>query len=399
MIPLGPTSRTAKGQLPGLGCQPCELLSLCGGFYDGFDCLGNCCGEPENCTTGCFRSKQFVTVVRDSGGLHRDRVWNIRQSRRVLPEYVPHIHNGYGRSKHLSVPCAALTTFDVVKVNSGPNIRTFSDAAELRQHFRISPKAKIILLSIARDDRLERYWQYEESSRLPEQLANLRIEYVTAPNYSFPLNVPRPDHLLNRMRSLRSAERLSIAGIKVIPHLNSYNETDWNFWRDFLKEHPHISLVALEFQTGLASPRKAAWHVCQLYNIQEALGRRLHLIAVAGRRHLSLLAGFSNLTVIDSVPFVRACKRQVKLDRINDKWAVNKTLAGSHIDDLFRHNVSTYAYNVKLRMEIGRKIGPIIPRLDAIPEVPVVAPDFGAPISPLQRSFWGEEQYNLGAAG
>src|SRR5260370_38851662 len=114
MIPLGPTSRTAKGQLPGLGCQPCELLSLCGGFYDGFDCLGNCCGEPENCTTGCFRSKQFVTVVRDSGGLHRDRVWNIRQSRRVIPEYVPHIHNGYGRSKHLSVPCAALTTFDVV---------------------------------------------------------------------------------------------------------------------------------------------------------------------------------------------------------------------------------------------------------------------------------------------
>jgi hypothetical protein len=285
----------------------------------------------------------------------------------------------------------------VVKANSGPDVHTLSSAAELRKHFRISPTAKIILLSIGKDDRLERYWQYEESSRLPERLANLRIEYVTAPNYSFPLNVPRPDHLLNRMRSLKSAERLSAAGINVIPHLNSYNETDWKFWQGFLKEHPHISLVALEFQTGLASPKKAAWHVCQLYNIQEALGRKLHLIAVAGRRHLPLLAGFSNLTVIDSVPFVRACKRQMKLDRINDKWVVNKTVVGSPIDDLLRHNVATYAYNVKLRIEIGRRIGPIIPRLDTIPEVPVVAPDFRAPISPLQGALWGEEQYNLGA--
>jgi hypothetical protein len=201
------------------------------------------------------------------------------------------------------------------------------------------------------------------------------------------------------MRSLRSAERLSAAGIKVIPHLNSYNETDWKFWRDFLKEHSHINLVALEFQTGLASPRKAAWHVCQLYNIQEALGRGLHLIAVAGRRHLSLLAGFSALTVIDSVPFVRACKRQMKLDRLNDKWVVNKTLVGTPIDDLLRHNVSAYAHNVKLRMEIGRRIGPIIPRLDTIPEIPIVAPDFRPPASPLQRTLWEPEQYNLGAGG
>ncbi len=399
MIPLGPTSQAVKGQLPGLGCQPCEQLPLCGGVYDGWDCLSKCCGDPANCTTGCFKSKQFVTVVRDAGGLHSSRLWNIRQSQRVLPEYIPHIHNGYGRSKTLSSPYVSLTTFDVMKVNSGCNGRAFSNAAELREHFRISPRAKIILLSIAKDDRLERYWQYEEFSRLPEQLKNLRIEYVTAPNYSFPLNTPRPEHLLNRMRSLRSAERLSAAGIKVIPHLNAFNERDWIFWRDFLKDHSHISIVALEFQTGLASPRKAAWHVCQLYNVQESLGRKLHLIAIAGRRHLPLLAGFSGLTVIDSVPFVRACKRRQKLDRIVDKWIVSKTVKGTPIDDLLRHNTTTYADSVKLKIEIGRKIGPVISHLDTITEVPVVAPNFRAPISPLQRSFWGEEQYNLAGLG
>jgi hypothetical protein len=203
--------------------------------------------------------------------------------------------------------------------------------------------------------------------------------------------------MLNRMRSLKSAERLSAAGIKVIPHLNAFNETDWKFWGDFLKDHPHISIVVLEFQTGLASPRKAEWHICQLYNIQEFLGRQLHLIAVAGRRHIPLLVGFPALTVVDSVPFVRACKRR-QFDRIDDKWIVNKTAKGTPIDDPLRHNITTYAANVRLKIEIGRKVGPVLSHLNRMTELPVVAADFRAPISPLQKAFWGEEQYDLGAA-
>src|ERR1700730_15577415 len=99
MIALGPTSLAVMGQMPSLGCQDCELREPCGGVYEGWDCLSKCCGDPENCMTGSFLSKQFVTVLRDAGGLHRSGVWNIRQSPRVLPEYVPLIHNGYGRTK------------------------------------------------------------------------------------------------------------------------------------------------------------------------------------------------------------------------------------------------------------------------------------------------------------
>jgi hypothetical protein len=157
MIPLGPTSLAVMGQMPSLGCQHCELREPCGGVYQGWDCLDNCCNEPETCTTGCFRSRQFAKNVRDAGGLYRNGLWNIRHGHRVLPEYIPHIHNGYGRSRNLSVPYAALTTFDVVRVNSEINGRPFSSAADLREHFRISQRAKIILLSIAKDDRLERY--------------------------------------------------------------------------------------------------------------------------------------------------------------------------------------------------------------------------------------------------
>src|SRR6267378_6640168 len=110
MIQLGPTSLALRGQMPSLGCQACEQLVPCGGVYEGWDCEDNCCNEPENCTTGCFRSRRLATVVRDAGGLSRSGPWNIRQSSRILPAYIPHIHNGYGRSRNLSIPYAALTT-------------------------------------------------------------------------------------------------------------------------------------------------------------------------------------------------------------------------------------------------------------------------------------------------
>jgi hypothetical protein len=82
----------------------------------------------------------------------------------------------------------------------------------------------------------------------------------------------------------------------------------------------------------------------------------------------------------------------------NQGEVVNKTAEGTPIDDLLRHNITTYAANVKLKIEIGRKVGPVFSHLNRMAEVPIVAPDFRAPISPLQRALWGEEQYNLAAS-
>src|SRR5215469_18305303 len=153
MIALGPTSQAVKGQMPGLGCPSCELFRICGGVYDSWDCMGNCCGDPENCTTGCFKSKRFVEILRDSGGLHSNRIWNLRQAPRVLPGYIPRIDSGSERSRALSWPYVALTTFDVLKIDSDHKSPSFSTASKLREYFKVSPRSKIILLSIAKDDR------------------------------------------------------------------------------------------------------------------------------------------------------------------------------------------------------------------------------------------------------
>jgi hypothetical protein len=288
---LGPTSMSQPGTTVGLGCQDCELLELCGGVFSDPDCMGACheC-DPADCTMACPRSSNWVAVMRDAGGFAVKGRWKINQAQACLPLYIPHIANGSGRSECLAVPFSAVTTFDVVRDLSRGLV---SNADELRQRFRLHDSSEVISLSIEKDGHLERFWQHFRERDYAARLSTLGIRHITAPNFSFALNAPRPEHMVNRARSLRCAEQLSMAGLSVIIHLNAYNQTDWDFWCSFLKEHVGIGTVSLEFQTGLARVRKATWHVSQLRQLQQSIGRALHVIAIGGRRHLPLLVDFS----------------------------------------------------------------------------------------------------------
>jgi hypothetical protein len=377
---LGPTSRARYGTTIGLGCLGCELLKPCGGTID-FDCYAKCCGKPSSCTLACPRADNFVIVLQDAGGIDINRILNISHVEDDLPTNVPHIDSGSCRSHFLASPYVALTTFDVISPKA---TRRFKSPAELRQYFRIAPNAKILLLSIAKDNRLEHYWRFAEERNLPTYLAQLGISHITAPNFSFSLDDPRPEHLVNRSRSLVAAEQLAAAGLSVIPHVNAINKMDFDCWRDFLKNHPHISIVAQEFQTGLASRSRAKWHIWQLRDIEQALGRGLRLIAVAGRRHLPILVGRSSVTVTDSVPFIRTHKRR-RLDHSRGRWELHPTPTGEPLDQLLESNVATYMREVEIALAACRTVGSILPTAEAIP---VEEPITQAQVSELQLSFW-----------
>jgi hypothetical protein len=381
---LGPTSLARLGESIGLGCQRCAFLEPCGGTFAGWDCFANCCGDPPNCTIACPHSPNFVNVLQDAGGLETNGKSGIRQRADELPSYIPLVHSRFSRSRRLPSEHVALTTFDVAWPGCQ---RMFQSSNELREHFRLLPNAQLILVSVAKDNRLERYWKYEESRQVAQYLAGLGIAHVTAPNYSFPLHVPRTEHLVNKMRSIRSAERLSAAGLSVIPHLNAFNQRDWDNWRDFLRDHPHIKMVAQEFQTGLASRKKASWHVWQMCNIEQFLGRGLHIVAVGGRRHLRLLVGLSAVTVIDSVPFLRACKRRL-LDRTQGKWVIRKTPPGKPIDSLHENNLVAYRGHVEATIGALLRAGPLVPALE--PVVEILETTFAPTNSggELQMSLW-----------
>lgn len=300
----------------------------------------------------CVNSKNFLKFLQDAGGFEiNDQRWELSQKRTKLPTYIPQIANGSGRLENLRAHTVSLTTFDVVKI--GRNERP-STPETLREKYKIQPDARIILTSVEKDNKLEWYWRHEVSNGLPQQLFELGIQYVTSPNFSFPLNVPRPEHLVNRRRTLRSAERLSAAGLDVIPHLNAVTETDWDCWRDFLRDHPHLHYVALEFQTGLRTVRKAKWHLGQLLNLQESLGREVHLIAIGGKQHIRFLSEFSGVTIIDSSPFIWTHKRR-KVQRVNNRWTIEQSAPDEPLHDLLQHNFDLHKRSVMALLYECRK--------------------------------------------
>lgn len=379
LLVLGPTSSSELGTSIGLGCQRCELLPLCGGTTE-FDCYPRCCHcEPEACTLACPRAENWVEPVRDGGGMEMKRRYTIRQTADDVPNYIPHIQHGSSRQAFLSSGYVALTTFDVTSPDSK---RVFGGPSDLRQHFRIAEHARILLLSIGKDNRLEHHWRYSASRHLPEYLASLGISHITAPNFSFALNDPRPEHLVNRNRSLREAERFTAAGLSVVPHVNAFNDKDWDCWRHFFRDHPHLMMISQEFQTGLATRNKARWHIWQLMNIEQSLGRGFRLIAVGGRRHLPLLTGLRAVTITDVNPFL---KTQMRQKLVNGIWLKHTTAEGEPLDSLLEFNVTAYSDYVERRLAALRKVGPLLPKIEP---AKMEVPNLLSPMSDLQLRLW-----------
>jgi hypothetical protein len=335
---LSSDSRSAPGTSLGLGCLPCPYKDDCGGIVSDYDCLAYCCNSPENCKIACPRSHRLGQVVEDCGGWNR-RIATLKQDNASpLPLYIPCIQNGSQRDALLNLPIVAIPTFAVTRRTAR---QRFGSGAEFRKHFGIGPATRILLVSVKDDPQLESYWQYSALRGLPEYLATLDIEYVTGPNFSFANNAPRTEHLVNRARSLKCIEEFSKAGISVIPHLNACNQYQWDCWAEFLIEHPEITIVSKEFQTGAAIPRIAQWHIGQLEQIQEKIGRGLHLVAIAGRRHIQRLLGLSGLTIVDSDPFFKTIFRQ-SISKRDGHWKISRTEPGECLSTLLEHNINTY---------------------------------------------------------
>jgi hypothetical protein len=380
---LAPTSSSEFGAPMGLGCQRCELLDICGGTTD-FDCYASCCGKHSTCTRACPHADGFVPVIQDAGGMAMKSHYAITQHVEKLPIYIPHIGNASCRTGRLSSSFVALTTFDI----SAPNAETrFASPQDLRHHYGLRDDAQILLLSVAKDNLLEHHWHYSEARRLAQYLATLGIAHITSPNFSFALNEPRPEHLVNRSRSLCEAERMAAAGMSVIPHLNAFNQKDWNCWRDFLRDHPHLSMVCQEFQTGLANGRRARWHIHQMCNVEQSLGRGLHLIATGGRRHLPLLIELSSVTIVDANPFVKTIKRRQLVDC---KWHLYPTAVGAPLDQLLEANIAAYTRYVEGKMASLKELGPRPLKREVVPQdiVPIKAPiaDTQMPLWPFLRA-------------
>lgn len=334
--PPGPISPT---------CRTCPIFDCCGGIQNSMPLLNCfdlfCCGNGE-CDNVCLHKSDFQLRLGEIGGLRFDDIPLLRQDQIVLPKYVPVIHHPYRRSQSLRIQNAALDTYDLFRLRKNDYRTVANNPKALREFFRISENATVILRGTAEDAELERYWSYRKTCQAAEQIAALGISLVIGPNFSTFLDVPRTDALFNRKRQLICLTELSEAGVSVAPHLSATMPADWAFWKNFLRTQSAIRHVALNFQTGYKSPSEGRKAIGNIQAIQDSLGRPLSLILIGGAQFASHAAeSFEQYTIIDSSAFFSTVYRRCMTTPSNGKRAFTETwtLDRQPIDDLLQHNV------------------------------------------------------------
>jgi hypothetical protein len=345
------------------GCPNCLVFAQCGGH-----------ALPLIYQVGCANFSP-ASVLRDTDDMNPNfpkRFWELWKDARGLgdyavaalrpiqtsglPRYIPVIHNGHLRpTKPLAVDIVAIPLFEVIrKLRGGGYGSKFPDAATLKRKFGLKENARIILLGVDHDPPLETFWAKHRLPGVLKSLAALGLD-LSIPNFSFSTCMTGFQILRNRKRTLLVAERLSEAGIRISLHLNANTEAHWKFWLRFLEEHPEISCVTVEFQTGALGSREFGDYTFnQIVNLQNQLGRPLHFLLVgAARFYLRACAELKSFSVMDSRPFICATKRQLltRARNGNFSWRAYPTRNGASLAPLFEQNLRCYKEMIKRGLE------------------------------------------------
>jgi hypothetical protein len=338
-------------------CAGCGLLTECGGQRGQQTlggCLGGCgssCGGPGKCDWVCPAKPDFIDRVREVSGLTTRSAALMPSSELLaLGSYVPIIRHASSRTAPVSAATVALPLEEVVKWRGQSYGVAAGSAVELRAQFGVRDDVSVVLVSVARDRVLERYWACRRKWFIPRQLKELGFTAVTVPNFSAFLDAPRPHTLWNRRRMEIVAAEFAELGLVVIPHLNSLQMDDWLYWQAFLAEQKHLTHVATEFQTGLRVRDRGEPAVVDLARLQDRLGRQLHPVIVGGAAYAADLGRyFADLTFVDSQPFMKAMHRRRGVGQ--GKWERAEAI---DVGELLEANIRAHEAHILSEISRGR---------------------------------------------
>lgn len=334
-------------------CERCVFRDECGGipaftqFWNCFDQYPYKAGSDDVCPG----NPEFANRLAEVRGLRFDNLGTIVQRPVDLPLYVPHLNHRYSRVFPLSWPVVSISPYELFRVVKGKYQPVVNDALELRTYFHLAPQTRIVLRGTTVDPPLERFWSYRKRDRAAEHLARLAIELMIGPNFSHFIDVPRTDNLFNRKRQLICLEEMVQAGVNPVPHLSAAVDGDWDFWGQFLRDHPTITVVAKELQTGNRHKAFGVECVQRIDGIQQKLGRSLHPVLIGGAQLVEAAAAhFARLTILDSRPFMNALGRRYFRSRgRRPTWVSRSLLPGFGIDDFVHENFERYSLWLALR--------------------------------------------------
>ena len=333
---------------PSFGCTECHDRDTCGGLrIEGafYDCLDNCCRQPEKCDTVC-RNKpmEFVQRVREIGGF---QLGNVPRAARLpqppLPPVVPVLYHGMSREKPFAPPSVCLSLYNVIPRHDGRE--RYADPAAVANAFRFRRGTPLILTGTHKDAPLERWWSVG-SGRLDviRRLQDLGVELVTTPNFSLFTNLPRWDDMHSMKRIAITHEEFLREGMPAALHVNARTERDWERWTEYILRRSEVTHVAFEFATGAGWTGRIEWHAVQLAKLAEGVGRPLHLIVRAANGNVLplLVSAFAQTTVLDTTSFIKAVHRQRAVKNALGKitWRASPTAPNTPVDNLLEHNWS-----------------------------------------------------------
>lgn len=344
------------GDVLSLGCSDCPVLEVCGGYRHtggAWSCMDRCVACEASCNKVCLkRPEAFVRDLAEIGGFGTQDISSLFGGRSVaaLPRYVPMVQHGRCFAEPLYAPWAAIPIRELFRVRRGRYRTIEASPVDLRRTFGLAPGTRVVFVGTGPDACIERYWKWRRSHDAPKQLAELAIDVAVVPNFSFCLEDPRPQHLANRKRTLLCAEELADAEIPVALYLQAVTQMDWEFWATFLADHPEVTHVAKEFQTGLARRERGIEAIQRVRNLEERVGRPLHLVAIGGAQYATVLEStLVHWTLIDSVPFMKAIKRRAALPKGKRiRW---QSALGERPHILFDHNILAYEQWLDDRLE------------------------------------------------
>jgi Domain of unknown function (DUF4417) len=336
---------------PPHSCDGCGFLDECGGL-DGPEYAVGCfrrCAEHcqyHGCDLACpCLHLTFPDLLEEAGGL-----WAPPEKELIslgldamLPQYVPQICHGGRRNTVLDEPIVAVPLSALVGRARGGKYDVRYDSPEAaRQRLKLAAATEIVVISVAPDQIIEDFWESHVTRSILPKLAKLRLRAMTVPNFSFMVDVPRINSLRNVSRMFRVADRMSSAGIPTLLHIQASTKRDWVRWADVLREQPRCETIVAEFQTGTSTKKIGDPYFHGLAELQQNIGRKLHLIAVAGGGRIQEMENeFPSSTVVDSTPFIKTVHRQV-LVRIGPsrwKWRSVYTAEDESLSARLKHNV------------------------------------------------------------
>jgi hypothetical protein len=339
-----------------IGCGSCPYKEMCGGSIgrNSWDCFEYCSGcDPETCdricpTAGARKFQEHLYRLGGFGFADIDPLSHAFQPPNDFPRYIPKIYGSSGRTTCAPLPWAAIMLRDICSGDGqeyGPNVST---AGGLLSKFQLGLGTRTLLLPLVEDPPLEKFWKLHRATRTCERLAELGFSAAVSPNFSLVLNHPRTNHMGNRKRGWIAASRLSAAGLPMVLYLHAITDADWDYLADFLREHTEISCVAEEFGTGARSCRGfgEVW-ITKIAELQQRIGRRFHLLAVAGRQFVpELVHHLTDWTIVDGNAYTYTSHRK-RCHVVGTRLGRSQEPDDTDLSKLLIHNVRAYEQHIR----------------------------------------------------